>query len=157
MVKDKTDLSSLKLIDFGLGDKARTNDERCGTYMYMAPEIVQRNHTYTKSVDIWAIGIIMHQLLTGNKHPLYDPKNDNRDVLIEKLRKVKHVEADSCFSSLAKNLFDKLMSVQISERYTAKEALQHPWITRKLSSDIPINDYLKIERETVLRNKIFLI
>lgn len=40
LVKDEDDLTSLKVIDFGLGDKQRTNDERCGTYMYMAPEII---------------------------------------------------------------------------------------------------------------------
>ena len=60
LIGNSKDMSSVKLIDFGLGDKQRTNDERCGTYMYMAPEIVNRDSRYTKSVDLWAIGIIMH-------------------------------------------------------------------------------------------------
>ena len=107
-------MTSVKLIDFGLGDKQRTNDERCGTYMYMAPEIVNRDNRYTKSVDIWAIGIIMHQILTGNKHPFYDSKVDDKDTLIEKLKKLRHVEPDKSLSKLAKNLFDRLMAVQMS-------------------------------------------
>ena len=41
-----------------------------GTLIYMAPEMAFK-HEYTKSVDIWAVGIIMHLLLTGGKHPFY--------------------------------------------------------------------------------------
>ena len=43
-------------------------------------------------VDIWAIGLIMHQILTGNKHPLYDHKVDDKDILIERLKKIREVD-----------------------------------------------------------------
>jgi serine/threonine protein kinase len=36
----------------------------------MAPEVAL-NQDYTKSVDIWSIGIIMYYVLTGGKHPLF--------------------------------------------------------------------------------------
>jgi serine/threonine protein kinase len=36
----------------------------------MAPEVASSKQ-YTKSVDMWAIGIIMHMVLTGGKHPIY--------------------------------------------------------------------------------------
>ena len=65
----------------------------------------------------------MHQLLTGNKHPIYDPKIDDRDVLIEKLKKIRYVEPDSSLSALAKNFFERLTSIKMSQRYIAKEAL----------------------------------
>lgn len=42
----------------------------------MAPEVM-KNGIYTKSVDIWSIGIILHLVLTGGKHPLYNNKNKN--------------------------------------------------------------------------------
>ena len=42
----------------------------------MAPEVALE-HEYTKSIDIWAIGIIMHMLLTGGKHPFYNRDSDN--------------------------------------------------------------------------------
>jgi len=42
-----------------------------GTLIYMAPELVSNRTHYTKSIDIFATGIIMFQLLTGGSHPLY--------------------------------------------------------------------------------------
>jgi serine/threonine protein kinase len=47
-----------------------------GTLIYMAPEVALE-HEYTRSIDIWAIGIIMHMLLTGGKHPFYNRETDN--------------------------------------------------------------------------------
>lgn len=41
-------------------------------------------------------------------------------------------------SSLAKNLIIKLCHISQVERYDAKRALHHPWITRKLDDKIPL-------------------
>jgi serine/threonine protein kinase len=58
LIKDKNDLSSVKLADFGLsamvnqvsqGNKLRLN---CGTLIYMAPEIL-KNAFYSKVVSIF--------------------------------------------------------------------------------------------------------
>jgi len=45
MIEDINDLNSVKLIDFGLGEKkasTQLSNEYCGTPVYMAPEIVNR-------------------------------------------------------------------------------------------------------------------
>jgi len=36
----------------------------------MAPEVL-KNKDYREKVDMWAIGIIMHAVITGNKHPFH--------------------------------------------------------------------------------------
>mgnify|MGYP002631250037 CR=1 FL=1 len=41
----------------------------------MAPEIAMKKK-YSKSVDIWAIGIIMHIVLSGGKHPIMSSSDD---------------------------------------------------------------------------------
>lgn len=65
----------IKIIDFGFGNKSQSSyDGHMGTLMYMAPEVAL-NQEYTKSVDIWALGIIMHKLLTGGSHPFYDDRH----------------------------------------------------------------------------------
>ncbi len=50
----------------------------------MAPEVAL-SQEYTKSVDIWSIGIIMFEILTGGKHPLYESKEDNIETYKKKL------------------------------------------------------------------------
>ena len=70
----------------------------------MAPEVAFQ-HEYTKSVDVWAIGIIMHYLMTGGKHPFFVKDVDNTQTFKEKLKALKKVEPDPSFSWLAKNLF----------------------------------------------------
>ena len=45
----------------------------------MAPEVVLSNGgKISKSVDIWAIGVIMYQLLSGGDHPFKVKKYETR-------------------------------------------------------------------------------
>eukprot|EP01083_Nonionella_stella_P132000 401293_1 len=60
----------LVIADFGLSDrlrKSRKNEKlagRTGTRKYMAPEQLNRQH-YNQSVDFWALGILICEMLTG--------------------------------------------------------------------------------------------
>lgn len=57
---------NVKLIDFGF---AAYSEEKlrlyCGTPSYMSPEIVEKKRYDGKAVDIWACGVLMYKLLTG--------------------------------------------------------------------------------------------
>ena len=74
------DKYELKIGDFENIAKI-TNDKKrrytiCGTYNYMAPEIFENNGKgYSFEVDIWSVGIIMYQLLTG-KLPFNGENNE---------------------------------------------------------------------------------
>lgn len=75
LVGDVDDLSTIKIADFGLSAKYdhvsfTTLDQHCGTLIFMAPEVALKKE-YSRSVDIWSIGIIMYMLLTGGSHPLF--------------------------------------------------------------------------------------
>ena len=55
----------LKLCDFGwCTDKTSLRSTFCGTYEYMAPELVG-NYNYNNKVDIWAVGILTYEFLHG--------------------------------------------------------------------------------------------
>ena len=57
---------NLKLCDFGWCVDV-TSGERgtfCGTYEYMAPEIV-KEQPYKLSIDVWSLGILLYELIHG--------------------------------------------------------------------------------------------
>jgi serine/threonine protein kinase len=57
--------NDLKIIDFGLSKKGLSNlSSKVGSPFYVAPEVLLKNQ-YGPNVDIWAIGVIMYKLITG--------------------------------------------------------------------------------------------
>lgn len=70
----------IKLTDFGLSKKLNSNDlltaSFCGTPEILSPEVLRRK-PYGLSVDLWALGSFVFELLTG-KPPFH---NKNREKL----------------------------------------------------------------------------
>ena len=138
MLSKENDLSSIKIVDFGLSaqnfDKLINNDY-CGTYIYMAPEQIEKK-LYFISIDIWSIGILMYILLNNGKHPFYD-KGDKRKEYAKKIKEGK-IYFYNKISPMAKHLILKLLEPNPSWRYTAAQAIKHPWITRNKNNDVPL-------------------
>jgi len=61
--------SGLKIADFGFAIKScdahKYSKYNVGSPLYMAPESLKRNE-YSLESDIWALGIIFYEMLTGN-------------------------------------------------------------------------------------------
>ena len=60
----------IKLIDYGLAKFAEMDElstTKAGTPEYFAPEMISTSRApgYNKTIDWWAVGIIMFELLTG--------------------------------------------------------------------------------------------
>ena len=138
MLSKENDLHSIKIIDFGLSaqnfDKLINNDY-CGTYIYMAPEQIEKK-LYFISVDIWSIGILMFMLLNSGKHPFYI-KGDDRKDYDKKIKSCK-INFYNKVSPMAKHLILKLLEPNPSWRYTGAQAIKHPWITRNKEDEIPL-------------------
>ena len=138
MLSKENDLHSIKIIDFGLSaqhfDKL-INSDYCGTYIYMAPEQIEKK-LYFISVDIWSIGILMFILLNNGKHPFYI-KGDNKKDFVQKIMEGK-INFYNKVSPMAKHLILKLLEPNPSWRYTAIQAIKHPWITRNKNDEIPL-------------------
>ena len=66
------------------------SDHAVGTPLYMAPE-VWTSKNYTKAADVWAIGIIIHEIATL-KHPFtsHDKAELKRRICTEQLSKKKN-------------------------------------------------------------------
>jgi serine/threonine protein kinase len=57
---------NIKLCDFGWSaeEKGLKRNTFCGTYEYMAPEMLFKGE-YDYRVDIWALGILLYEMLHG--------------------------------------------------------------------------------------------
>ncbi len=92
----------------------------------------------------------MYILITG-KHPLYE-SGDELDKYLSKLKSPQW-KFPPVFSPLAKDLFLKLVKDNPLERYTAKEALGHPWITRQ-PGPVPLSYTESVAYENLKSNLV---
>uniref|UniRef100_A0A8C4YQA3 mitogen-activated protein kinase n=1 Tax=Gopherus evgoodei TaxID=1825980 RepID=A0A8C4YQA3_9SAUR len=144
----------LKILDFGLA--RHTDSEMTGyvvTRWYRAPEVILNWMHYTQTVDIWSVGCIMAEMITGR--PLFKG-NDHLDQLTEIMKitgtptqdfvqKLQSQDAKNYIKSLPKvqkkdfaailkyanplavNLLEKMLVLDAEKRITAVEALAHPY------------------------------
>ncbi|XP_067348305.1 serine/threonine-protein kinase DCLK1a isoform X3 [Channa argus] len=121
---------SLKLGDFGL---ATVVDGPlytvCGTPTYVAPEIIAETG-YGLKVDIWAAGVITYILLCG--FPPFRGSSDDQEVLFDQIL-MGQLEFPLPYwdnvSETAKELIRFMLEVEVDQRYTALQVLEHPWVT----------------------------
>lgn len=104
----------IKLADFGFAKKVE-NDKTftlCGTPEYLAPEIIKGSRVgYGKSVDWWALGILIFEMLSG-----YPPFYDNEPIGIYKRILSGVIEFPRFFSVYSKDLIRKLLNPELSKR-----------------------------------------
>nr|XP_027199848.1 calcium/calmodulin-dependent protein kinase type 1-like [Dermatophagoides pteronyssinus] len=131
--------SKIMISDFGLSkmEESGVMATACGTPGYVAPEVLAQK-PYGKSVDVWSIGVIAYILLCGYP-PFYDENDANLFAQILK----GDFEFDSPYwddiSDSAKDFIRHLICVDVSKRYTCKDALLHPWISGNTASEINIH------------------
>ena len=106
---------SVKVIDFGIAKahNRKQGETRTGVVkgkiQYMAPEQVQKGKTVDRRTDVWALGVCLHELVTG-KLP-YDGDDD-----IEVIRKLMTDEAPALADGLPEGI------VRVLERSIALDA-----------------------------------
>merc|ERR1719361_16686 len=147
----------LKILDFGLARP--TENEMTGyvaTRWYRAPEIMLNWMHYNQTVDLWSVGCIMAEMLTGKT--LF-PGTDHIDQLTriltlcgtptqETMAKISSQEAKNYINSLpqmpAKNfrivfeganplaidLLEKMLELGTDKRITAEQALAPPYLAQ---------------------------
>ncbi|KAI1338553.1 SMAD/FHA protein kinase [Xylariaceae sp. FL0016] len=129
----------VKLADFGLakiiGEESFTTT-LCGTPSYVAPEILAegRHRKYTKSVDVWSLGVVLYICLCG--FPPFSDELFSRDFPYTLSQQIKSGRFDypspywDSVGDPALDLIDHMLVVEPEKRYTVDECLSHPWITQ---------------------------
>jgi serine/threonine protein kinase len=162
--EDPSERYVAKITDFGLSAEVHANvfngssniNEVMGTILFMAPEQATGKR-YGKRIDMWALGIIMFQILTG-KHPFY-VKGDTEETYIKRISKSNLEKTlDSHFekyaiSEHAQSLLYRLLARGLSDRYRCAQAVQHPWITRNFKEKAPLTQN---EQNTQMEGEIKL-
>lgn len=121
-----------KICDFGLAKyvgEGGITDTPCGSPLYVAPEILSDFPYDPKCADCWSLGVLLFAMVTG----MSPWRSRNRVQLFAEIRRGEYAIPASV-STLCGDLIRKLMNLNVVERYTVEQALQHAW----LSGDGPI-------------------
>ena len=129
LLSNESDISSVKLIDFGLStlEEKKKEKYRVGSPYYMAPEMVYGN--YSPASDMWSLGVILY-LLTTNIQPF---KGKDSKEIYKNIRKGKYDKEALVKRDLNPDLINfigKLLLVDESERLKSDAAFEDPWIIK---------------------------
>ena len=138
--------TTIKLTDFGLAREISTQNNEylsyadettedlfstyCGSPMYMSPEVLNKHNYGTKS-DLWSIGVILYELITG--YPPFEARNlgqlreqMNEPIKLDKINR-KTVSFE-CY-----DLLSRLLNIDKKSRISWTEFFEHEWFaTNKL-------------------------
>ncbi|CAH9125627.1 unnamed protein product [Cuscuta epithymum] len=118
---------SVKLADFGLAKATKLNDiKSCkGTAFWMAPEVVNRkNNGYGLAADIWSLGCTVLEMLTGQ----VPYSNLEGMQALFRIGKGERPRIPDSLSRDAQDFIVKCLQVNPTDRPTAGELLEHPFV-----------------------------
>jgi calcium-dependent protein kinase len=127
LITEKNEEIQIKIIDFNIAtfNLGKRLSKFTGTLSYIAPEVIKGN--YSEKCDLWSCGVIMYLLLSG-KFPF---EGDSKEDTIKKISCGNFNTKCGQWSKIsesAKDLLSKLLQKKPSKRYSAIQALAHPWI-----------------------------
>jgi calcium-dependent protein kinase len=139
--------SNMKLIDFGCAKLALDDEvvsDVAGSPYYCAPEVLSDNTVRTgavwKAADMWSVGVIIFLLVCG-----YPPFNgESQERIFKKIKKGKYRFPQASelggvdLSPSVKLLITGLLQMKPSDRLTAAQALNDPWVRGETASDTPL-------------------
>ncbi|XP_047242707.1 calcium/calmodulin-dependent protein kinase type II delta 1 chain isoform X15 [Girardinichthys multiradiatus] len=125
--------AAVKLADFGLAIEVQGDQQAwfgfAGTPGYLSPEVLRKD-PYGKPVDMWACGVILYILLVGYP-PFWD---EDQHRLYQQIKAGAYdfpsPEWDTVTAE-AKDLINKMLTINPAKRVTAADALKHPWICQR--------------------------
>ncbi|KAM3229516.1 hypothetical protein ACQJBY_060394 [Aegilops geniculata] len=120
--------SILKIADFGFAKFLQPSglaETLCGSPLYMAPEVMQAQK-YDAKADLWSVGIILYQLVTGS--PPFN--GDSQIQLMKNILKSGQLRfpSDCELSHDCIDLCRKLLRISSVERLTVEEFVNHPFL-----------------------------
>lgn len=134
LLGDTSEDADVKIADFGTAiftDGGLTEvEELVGTPWFMAPENLR--HDYHTSSDLWSLGVMTFQLLTG-RMPFNDTSSPHNPRINRVWRSILQDEprwgSSSNVSPEARDFVRLCLAKEYGDRPTARDALTHNWLT----------------------------
>ena len=162
--------NNIKICDFGIGKiltyKKQLLYDKCGTPMYMAPEILlsSKNHGYEGyPVDIWSAGISLYIMLSGtlpfnlknNENSSMDESSENNIELQYSIinNDPKYIEK---ISDEARDLLKGLLNKNPNKRLTIEQILNHPWLQMDEKKGKNKKYHLFTKAEIIMLSKTYI-
>jgi calcium-dependent protein kinase len=160
LFSNKKDYSTLRIIDFGLATQTVKDTKSVGTPYYMSPELID-GISVPKS-DVWSVGVIMYQMLTG-KFPFNSSGDKNN--LLDNIKKnpynTKYLEEVE-YSDEVKDLIAKILVKDYNKRLSSEECIKHPWFKKfyvqkesSLVNKTTYNTLLNFANKPILQKEIY--
>ncbi|KAG0307099.1 hypothetical protein BGZ98_001038 [Dissophora globulifera] len=138
LLASATKYPRILLADFGLASEY--NDGRrlktvCGTYAYMAPEVLNAKRVlgagYGNAADCWSLGITLYAMLSG-MHPFTSVcASETEKTMRRKIRECVLDFSSSAWngiSSAAREVIEGLLEIDPSQRWSIEDVLLSKWI-----------------------------
>lgn len=161
--------SQIKIADFGLSALIRLGEDgydanesskrkhynalkdMWGTREYFAPELI--NQSYGPQADVWALGCILFEILTGHQaFPILHRDDGDDKRLYQRIQKGEYSEEQfglkDC-STESRDLLKAMLNPDPVQRLSASECLNHPWVTRVSASESEENRPLTNAHEAI--------
>lgn len=119
---------TVKLVDFGFATieteaTRQPSKQLVGSPGYFAPEVL-KDRSYSTKCDLWSLGVVLYIILSGLM-PFSTETADEHRILL----------GEFCFptsrflnvSEEAKDLIRRMLVVNSSKRFSARDVLNHPW------------------------------
>jgi len=141
MFESTEENAEMKIIDFGLSKKfinpSAFVHDRVGTIYTMAPEVIE-GIPYSFKADTFSLGVITYMLLSSTK-PFWGTSKSEVARMAKRCIYNFNSNIWDVISDDAKDFVSKLLTKSVSERLSALQAKQHPWLAKMsmLSSTIP--------------------
>lgn len=100
-----------------------------GSPLYMAPELVNRE-PYTEKVDVWSLGVITYQLLSG-KTPFESDSIKKIDSNINNKKITFENTSDENWSDISRDAKDFILQClnrDPNSRHSIQQLFKEPWI-----------------------------
>ena len=133
LLKQKGDLNTVKLIDFGLSKDASTTKSFIGTQGYLAPEMSVNRRQYTPAVDMWALGVTMYAVMTGHL-----PFDDDQEARNQNAGNIEASFPSDMWEGRDPRSVDcikKMLCLDPKKRLNAQQLCSHPWLVKGLVAD----------------------